>query len=446
MTLKSPPSTPYNWRATRSPERPYNHSYHTSLVDKVFLCRKPDPQTGEPARVYMTFEGALERIRWIDAITRGIPKIVYLVGWQFDGHDSKYPAWSEVNPRLKRSQDSSPAHSLRWLMKAARQYHTTVSLHINMMEAYENSPLWEEYRKNRIILAKGGIWDGEQAYLVDYAREWELGLAQRRIDDLCRLLPLVDAGTVHIDAFFPTGDDRQASLAAMRRIVRYWRNKGIDVTTECIATPNLDKGLVGLSPMVWHLNHAAWKKGDEFTEDDYLAIPASLFCAAADHSYRAALFGTSMQGEPLGNDQAGEYLTEFCLKTLVWQYLNRFERTGLVKEGEIYYVEYAEGLTVRYDRRKEDTLIRQDELILRDGDDLFVPVPWQPEPEIIAYSRDGYASRTWRLPHEWEDAGAIRLSRITASGLEGEIRLPVLHGQAVLSLAPGEALSLLKEK
>lgn len=442
MTVKSPPTSPYNWRATKTPERPYNHSYHTSLVDKIFLCRKPNPLTGEPQEVFMTFEGALERIRWIDAITRGIPKIIYLVGWQFDGHDSKYPSWSEVNPRLKRAVDPTPAHSLRWLMKAARQYHTTVSLHINMMDAYENSPLWEEYRKKRVILGKGGVWDGEQAYLVDYEREWQAGLAQRRIDDLCRMLPLADVGTVHMDAFLPTGDDSQRSLGAMRRILRYWRNKGIDVTTECLATPNLDKGLIGLSPMVWHLNNTAWKKGDEFKEEDYLAIPAALFCACTDHSYRSKLFGTSMQGEPLSNDQVDEYLSEFCLKTLVWQYLNRFDRLSLVREGDVSFLELNEGIIVRIDHATNHIFIRQDETLIRDGSDVFVPAAWQIEPEVIVYSGSGYANRSWNLPYEWEGVHELRLSRITDDGLVGETRLPVLNGQVTLSIKPEEAICL----
>ena len=31
------------------------------------------------------------------------------------------------------------------------QYNTTVSLHLNMFDAYEDSPLWEQYVKNDII-------------------------------------------------------------------------------------------------------------------------------------------------------------------------------------------------------------------------------------------------------------------------------------------------------
>jgi len=50
-----------------------------------------------------------------------------------------------VNPRLKRQQDANALQSLRWLIREARKFHTTVSLHINMVDAYKQSPLWDEY-------------------------------------------------------------------------------------------------------------------------------------------------------------------------------------------------------------------------------------------------------------------------------------------------------------
>ena len=58
-----------------------------------------------------------------------------------------------------------------------------------MSDAYEHSPLWETYRKEDLLirdkngdLLKGGVWDGGQSYLVSKKREWESGLARKRID------------------------------------------------------------------------------------------------------------------------------------------------------------------------------------------------------------------------------------------------------------------------
>ena len=51
---------------------------------------------------------------------------------------------------------------------------------------------------------------GDWAYKVSYAAEWEKGLLQKRVDRLCSILPIQEAGTIHVDAFhsavpFPVG-------------------------------------------------------------------------------------------------------------------------------------------------------------------------------------------------------------------------------------------------
>jgi hypothetical protein len=55
----------YDWRATRKPERPWLHRFHQALTDKMYLCSKPNPVTGEGVRVKQTFAQALETIRKI---------------------------------------------------------------------------------------------------------------------------------------------------------------------------------------------------------------------------------------------------------------------------------------------------------------------------------------------------------------------------------------------
>ena len=132
---------------------PFYRDYHQTLVLKLFLGMEGDPVERlakeplfqKPHDVMCTFEEALEVIRKTDNLTRGIPKIIYLVGWQKGGHDHGYPAWTEVNPRMKRKQDATALESLRWLIREARKFNTTVSLHINMVDAYKQSPLWDEY-------------------------------------------------------------------------------------------------------------------------------------------------------------------------------------------------------------------------------------------------------------------------------------------------------------
>ena len=172
---QSVPSDPYDWTKTGLPERPYIHDYSKTLSYKIYMA-EPNAQDNESI-VFINYEVALERIIAIDKITLGAPKIAYLVGWQYFGHDSKYPAWHEMNEALKRPQDNSARDSYFWLFEQAKKYNTTVSVHINMFDAYKDSPLWDEYIQQDLIakredgsLSTAGIWNGMQAYIVSYQR------------------------------------------------------------------------------------------------------------------------------------------------------------------------------------------------------------------------------------------------------------------------------------
>lgn len=138
----------YGCTVARAPERPYAHDYARTMTMKMFLA-EPDGRGG--SRVCTNVDQAAENIRRADAKTLGAPKIVYFVGWQYNGHDDRYPAWHEANPRIMRAADRTPFDSIRWLMEHGRAHHTTVSVHINMYDAYENSPLWGAYLENGLL-------------------------------------------------------------------------------------------------------------------------------------------------------------------------------------------------------------------------------------------------------------------------------------------------------
>ncbi len=454
MVLHPPPEVPgepYDWWATRRPERPWRHAYHQTLVDKIWIGTKGNPKTGQPPALKHDAIQALERIRRIDRVTRGIPKITYLIGWQHDGHDSKYPDWSVVNPRLQRPGDRTARDSLAWLMAEGRKYHTTVSLHINMLDAYENSPLWAEYLSRGVIFRVNGelwrhpwaVWGGEQAFWIDFAREWETGLACRRIDALLDLLPIREQGTIHIDAFYPPEfTDPAPQLAAMRKIFRYWRDQGVDVTSEFMFRMRAGEGFIGLQPMAWVLNYAGnvWES-PEVCEQAWMDIPASLYCGGLDKLELATgqLFGTSMMGEDLAD--ADDFREPFCLQTLPWYYLNRHERRRLVHEaGGTRTLELSDGLVSEF--RAGRRTLRHRGRVLVDGADVCVPALWRPHRELIAFSRDGYAARAWDLPPDWAGVPAADIYEVRQAGLA---RLPaqdVSGGRLRLSLPAGRMVSV----
>jgi hypothetical protein len=375
---------------------------------KIFLCEKA-PEGGAK-KVYLTFEQALAVIRKLDNITCGIPKIVYLVGWQFDGHDSKYPAWTEVNHRLKRPQDETAVDSLRWLIRQGRKHNTTVSLHINMFDAYEDSPLWDTYVKHDIVgkdkdgnVIFGEVHGGQRSAQISYTREWELGFTCKRIDGLLDMLPeLKQGGTIHLDAhhtFRPLGKREPISrylgytpgqeTATQRKIFRYWRDKGIDATCEGAHFLRRDP-FVGLQAFTWASE-------------------------GVEGRYGPALYATTpMRAEPeimKDPENLSGLMDQFCMKVVPWYHKNNATDTTDMSK-------------------------------MLQKDDICMPALWKKQQALIAYSRNGYDNKTWTLPPNWKGVTKVTVSRITLDGLKRVGEAGVMRGKLSLSLEKGAAVAV----
>lgn len=443
---------------------PFYRDYHQALVLKLFLGMEGEPVerlANDPTfrkghEVFCTFEEALEVIRKTDNLTRGIPKIIYLVGWQKGGHDHGYPAWSEVNPRLKRPHDATALASLRWLIREGRKHNTTVSLHLNMVDAYRHSPLWDEYvahdcfakDESGNLLVAGIQVKGDDMYNVVYPKEWAAGLAQRRIDALIKMIPELKAGhTIHIDVFIANRDGGkplspwhakpenggltpEKYVETQRQIFHYWRDRGFDVTGEGTGWAHPPgEHFVGLQPMSWWYS---WNP---------MEVPESLGARGrtdreGDGDFR---FGSSMHGEEIwkqDKDTLPGFLGMFCRTTLPWYYLGRLDRLK-VEAGAVHY---SGGVIARTEDGKK--IIRKGPFLLRENDDLFVPALWNPR-EIVAYSRQGYTDKSWQVPADWASVKQVTVQNITLQGLASDkTTVPVIDGALRLTLKADQAVSI----
>ena len=445
------------------PEIQWKYKYHQTLVMKLFLSQalyddKFKRKDNGKSEVFCTLEKALEIIKKVDNLTLEMPKIIYLVGWQYNGHDSKYPAWFEGNERLKRPQDSNTLESIKWLMNEAKKYNTTVSLHINMFDAYEDSPLWEEYVRQNIIAKNkdGSLRGGEWGYPISYAREWETGFAQRRIDSLCALLPVQEAGTIHIDAFHswvPIGEKGPGErpfiqgpispylnftvsdeTEAQRNIFKYWASKGIDVTSEGVKFLR-ETAFEGYQPMAWWI---------DFIPEDYMNWPASFYTGGTDRRYLGKLFGTSIHGEDIfKNDPANlsGFLKEFCLKTLPWFYLNQHDRICYISDEDNKKVVFTGDVQTIFEDGNF-SLTQSDKTLVNNGD-VFLPALWLDKPGIIAFSEKGFENRKWDLPDEFNTIAGFDVFGISMNGKQYMQKMKNENGGITLSLKPGQGVILI---
>jgi len=423
----------------------FRHDYAHTLVMKMFLS-KPDGNGG--SLVNMDFEQAMALIKKVDVLTLQIPKIIYLVGTTYNGHDDQYPAFFEINRKLKRPQDSTALQSLVWLMREAHHYHTTISLHINMTEAYENSPLWSTYLSEDLIsrnadgsLMVVGNYNSRKAYQINYRNEWEKGYAQKRIDPLLKVLPqLKEAGTIHIDAWIAREnkgayESLPTEAAYQKKIAGYWIGKGIDPTSEWA----MDY-MTGLVPYYWHFNHR--------TQDDYLRDPASLvtgghFNPDLKHSDFGLefLFGTSMYGENLfpgaivnrsGDGWQVSFCKDFYLNTVQYYFLNSFKRLRVEGEGNNRVAYFSNQVRVSLG----DSTVYEGDRKLRCGSTICFPAGWRSDNSLAAFSLSE-TTLEYRIPPSWKRVRTATVFLVESDGLKKWKTIRVADQQFSLELKSG---------
>ncbi len=420
----------------------YTHDYSQTLVMKVVIS-VPDQKGG--TKIFNTFDQALEIIKQADALSLGVPKIIYLVGWQYNGHDDKYPSMFEVNKALKRPGDKDARESLLWLMKEAKKYHTIVSLHINMTDAYENSPLWDEYVEHDLLgksfsgkLNVLGNYNGRKAYQIVYKKEWEAGYTKMRIDSLLKLLPpLREAGTIHVDAWIARpsrghGISLEEEQEYQKKAAAYWREQEIDVTSEWV----MDY-MVGIVPFAWHFN--------KMNQEGYIKIPANVYTGSGlnpdVHKTDFALgflFGKSMYGETvfpaLNQGKRVEewkdlFAKDFYLNCLQYFYLNKLKREKVEGKGKKRVAYFSDGVVVSL----ADSTVKRGSFLMREKDLVFFPVVWKDELQIATYSIKD-EDRKVLLPDSWGDVKQVSMYRISAEGEQFVKNIRVKKGEMKLEL------------
>jgi len=128
---------------------------------KIFCAAKAQMPDGSfQYRVYTTFAEALQILKRLKQ--EGLEKIrCILVGWNWDGHDGRYPTRFPVDQRLGGEA------GLKELITAAKEMDYQVTFHDNYSDAYRISPDWDESimipdRQGHLV--PGGVWAGGQSY------------------------------------------------------------------------------------------------------------------------------------------------------------------------------------------------------------------------------------------------------------------------------------------
>lgn len=220
--------------------------YRDTFIYKIF-CDSPG------AKDYTTFEEALGIIRRVHDLAPWVKQVAYLVGWQYEGHDTGYPATDKINERL----GGLPA--LQRVAAEAAKLNAVLSYHDNFDDAYQTSPQWDPAviaRDASGNLQKGGVWAGGQSYILALRKYAETaGLA--RVRRTLSQMPVRESYHIDVLSAVPGRRDynpqapesTRDSLEGKVAIIREFNAHGVDVTSEGFTAPFV--GVIGHS---WHFH------------------------------------------------------------------------------------------------------------------------------------------------------------------------------------------------
>lgn len=436
----------------------YHYDYTKCMMMKLGLSY-PEKDDTSKSHVLMTFEQALDCIKKVDAMTPYIKKIYYLVGWQYNGHDDKYPDFFEVNKALKRKEDKSAKESLIWLYEQAKKYNSVISLHINFNDAYDDAESFDLFKKNNALIRKKNAkpdpiekYNGKACYKTCFKGYWESGLFKKQFDKLIEYLPfLCESATIHVDNFQCYHNySPNVSIAQMqdyrRKMIEYVYSKGIDITSEFTykedeSLPNkpflglprehhrkTQMDTVGIIPASWWCVH--------MTRRELIEIPPQLYTGGMHRNkiFDKYLYG-NIHGEDIikiqDDDWCKNFLHQFATVQVPYHFLctkKRLKINGFIITEKCIFTD-----NVVSSFRKR--MITENGIVLKNKNTLFLPYIHK-ENTYFAYS-DKEDERYWQVS---KNAKYANIEEITPSGVVHREKLKITDGKLRLKINPYEAL------
>ena len=423
--------------------------YQRAMVYKQLVCYGP-----RPAARYLTsdapysitrlcetysFADVLRRGKRMYHLTDGFPQVVYMVGWQYQGHDTGYPHVLEVNPRV------GTLDQLRACIEEGRAYNAVISLHDNYDDAYLSSPWYDPEIVARDETGgpyKGWIWTGGLSHIISMKRYLRSGKAAERVRQTIERFGIRQS--YHLDVlssevirhdFGPDGGAADDCLAWRRKLIAEFNRYGVDVTSETLTHPFAD--VLGFA----YSTRDDFGRDLLFTGERYIPLAGMVYHGVIPYNAGGTRYDDILRGLLLGG--GGKYddvrdrvtadeLRVFYLQTLPMSLLSG-KRIRDVQER-------ADGVRVVYDEDSAVTVCPADgtfevvcggRTVARDGG-VFAP-GIRPGVYLAYACRVG--RYVWELPAQWDPARPVRAVSLTEDGEGAPVPVRITDGQVELELA-----------
>jgi len=400
------------WKNRRLPDA--EDLYRKTISYKLFLSWKE-------GLLVTNFDQAREMIRAISNVADGLPQLVYMAGWQFQGHDDKYPSVSQVCNRA-----GGPYRLAKLVNESWEKYNTLVSYHINIDDAYTDSPDWDPSYMTAVSWDPS---DSSGAFGVIHTLDWERGHFVRRLQEMLDLVPVRQ--TLHVDntRICNTYNRDIDNIGELEELVcgllpmsQWLKERGISLTTEGTNGMPIDGTLIFsgwyhydcgiMGRQILHRKMVGGGPGRHFGElcaMDY-ALGSNIH---VDFGHLRQEFVVSFLEDFRG------MVDRIYLGSLLYLYFLERELTVCRVEGpEKMHMEYSDGTSVDITSRHTMTVTKGDMTIAKDNDTRCIPLG----DAMFIYSTVG-DRQTFMLPPEWRGK-AIDIVLLTKDGPEIHDLLP----------------------
>lgn len=390
-----------------------NPYYKDKSFIRVFLSRRGSTDEN------VTFDEVLEKIKAFALQTDSAAYVIYLLGWQYKGHDTGYPSVDKVNEAL------GGYDKLVNLIKEAKKYNVNVTFYDNYDDSYPINPGWDPdviCRDPNGNLMRGGAWDGEQSYLISsYKYAVKSGL--NRVRFTLDRYPVKEAYFIDVLAGgykegrkydfnpkSPAGAIKNFEGKLM--LINEFNKRGIDVATEDFT--GFFVGHVGTFGDIIAFDNVYFKGEEQIPLIPFIYHGKTSFgmkISSQSFNVRTFLYGQRAQEITFKNSDFTA--SNYILDALPKQKLYGKSMKSYEKYGDFERVTYEDGIVVEVNTKADKYSVRLDDgLVIAKDYTSFAPID---KNVFLACSQAG-GIISYRIPNEWKNAEKIKVYKVIKDG------------------------------
>ncbi|MFC4779303.1 endo-alpha-N-acetylgalactosaminidase family protein [Paenibacillus sp. GCM10023252] len=365
-----------------------------------------------------TWENGLDYVKRQALATDNFPQLMLVKGSHRQYGDG-WPSYADNNPLLGGNDQ------FRWLIEEAGKYNVTVGTHTNSVEAYPESPLYEETPKYN-----GGVWDlvDRGGTAVDAIEYWSSGLLDERYEAHKEEFPSMKFQ--YLDVSSGRWDGKEARWTTFKTLQKFKEMDWTYFTEMYLGYVNYtlnSEATNALSPKYMSWVHTYFygeeKNGGNHGNSDIrrFIINDQAIYEAGSKDYQNVLgAGYQKSYGTLGWSESQKTVdgavSEFWQHTLADTYLKNFQITSIIRDAANHNyltAEFKDGVKSVFDGTKR-SISKHGVLYATLNDDIqeiFIPWDAKTEEKIYTYSTNG-GEKTWTVPVSWKDVTDVNLYRL----------------------------------